>query len=87
MAKKMQVQGAGVSDSDKNPNNKTVPYGGASNANAKMPVKADESLDSIAERHVVELHGEPIRNNPNFKTMVQEAKEQINANREATEDM
>ena len=63
----------------------TAPYGGSSST--KTSVGKDESLDSIAERHVIEMHGEPIRDNPNFKALVKDAKKQISDNIEATKGM
>lgn len=63
----------------------TMKYGadkGAPKATAKT-----ETAREFAERGVVERHGEAIRNNPTFESMVDEETRQIEDNRKSTEAM
>lgn len=73
------------SDSDNNPNNHTVQYG-ADQAKPQV-VGKPETAREFAERGVVERHGEPIRQNPDFDTLVKKEMDEVEANRKATEGM
>lgn len=76
---------ASRSDSDKNPANHTVPYGAdAKQTQARQP---ELTAREYAERQVLDNHGEPFRQNPQFDAVVKDTMKQIDANREATKNM
>lgn len=54
---------------------------------AEAPTVPTETAKEFATRHVIEMNGETVRNNKNFDAMVEDAQEQIEANRKATEGM
>lgn len=81
-----------MDDSTKSSPAKTVKFGADAAEAKKVDVKSEdtpatESARAFAERGVVERHGEAIRANPNFKTMVDDEMRQVEANRKATEGM
>lgn len=73
------------SDSDNNPNNNTMPYG-ADQPKPKV-VGKPETAREFAERGVVERHGEAIRQNPDFDTLVKKEMDEVEHNRKNTENM
>ena len=75
------------SDAERNPNNRTVRYGSDQNAPLRQSNTRNESDRQFLERHVVEAYGPAIRLNPQFDSLVKNAKKQIDANRLATEGM
>lgn len=62
----------------------TRPYGGGASKGVHTP---DESLNTHAERGVIEKHGPQIINNPKFKELVKEEERQISENISNTEGM
>lgn len=70
------------SDSERNPNNHTAPYG-TDNVNAKQTGNK-ETARAFAERGVVEKHGEHIRQNPQFEELVKEEQRQVAENQRNT---
>lgn len=76
---------AGDNDASANPLNHTVPYG--SDANHPQPTQPKETAEQFAERGIIEKHGEAIRQNPQFDSMVKEEQRQNDENAKATEGM
>lgn len=63
----------------------TRPYG--SEAQKPKATPSTETARQFSERSVVERHGEPIRQNPQFDSLVKEDMRQVEENRKHTEGM